>query len=143
MLDHVERRRFLVKPAREHSLPALVRLVDVDLDEGAGQLLRLPRRGGLARAQAHDHVLPAHRLARPQRDILDDSVALVEDSENRHPLRHRGDAALAVGRHGHIRSAGGRGLVLLLRAAAARSERKSDQQRCGDPRHVYSGIHGS
>jgi hypothetical protein len=97
VLDDVERRRFLVKPAGKNPVPALVGLLHVDLDERTGQLLLLPRCSRLARAQPHDDVLPAHRLARVQRDILDDAVALVEDAEDGYALRHRSHAALAVG----------------------------------------------
>ena len=87
VLDHVERRQFLVNPARKDAVPALVGLLDVELDERAGQLLFLPRRGRLARAKAHDRVLPPHRLAGLERDVLDDAVALVEDPEHGDALR--------------------------------------------------------
>ena len=52
VLDDVERRRFLVEPAGEDPLPVPVGPLHIELDEGAGQLLRLPRRGRLAGAQA-------------------------------------------------------------------------------------------
>jgi hypothetical protein len=119
-----------------------VGLLHVELHERAGELLLLPRRGGLASPQANDHVLPAHRLARVKRDILDDAVALVEDAEHRDPLRHRRHASLAVGR----RSGGPRPTrrrVLLLLAFAARGERERCEQGCGDWLHAYSGIQGS
>jgi hypothetical protein len=76
-----------------------------------------------------------------KRDILDDPVALVEDSEHRDALRHRSDSGLV--RHRRRLARLGRGLVLLLGAATAASERKQEQQRCGEPAHAYSGIHGS
>jgi hypothetical protein len=142
MLNHVERRRFLVKPAREHPAPALVRPLHVDLDECAGQLFLLPGRGRLAGAQSHDHVFPAHRLAGPEGDVLDDSIALVEDPEHRDALRHGRDSALPCRRRRRIRRRRRNG-VLLLGAAATSGERKPDQQRCGKPRHFYSGIQGS
>ena len=66
VLDHVERRRFLVQPAREHPPPALVAALDVDLDEAAGQPLILPRRGLFAGAQADDDIAPLGRLAGAQ-----------------------------------------------------------------------------
>jgi hypothetical protein len=75
-----------------------------------------------------------------ERDILDDSVALVEDSEHRDTLRHRRDAALA--RRGR-RDLAGRGGRILLRAASTGGQRKREQQRSSEPRHAYSGIHGS
>jgi hypothetical protein len=142
MLDDVERRRFLVEPAREYPGPIAVRPLDVDLDEGAGQLLLLPRGAGLAGAKPHDHVLPARRLARMQRDVLDDAVALVEDSENRDALPHWSDARLVHARRGGVGGGRRRGRVLLA-APPARREREQEQNRCGDPFHAYSGIHGS
>jgi hypothetical protein len=144
VLDDVERRRFLVEPAREDAVPAAVGLLDVELDEGAGQLLLFPGRGGLAGAQSDDDVLPAHRLTGPESHILHDAVALVEDAQDGHALRHRSHAALP--RRGcRNLSAGGGGDVLLrlLFAAPAGSERQRHQQRCSEPPHAYSGIQGS
>jgi hypothetical protein len=57
VLDDVERRRLLVEPAREAAAEVAVSVADEDLDEGAGQLLSLPRRGRLAGAQPDDDVL--------------------------------------------------------------------------------------
>jgi hypothetical protein len=96
VLDNVERRRFLVEPAGENPAPLLVRLLDVDLDERARQLLLFPRRRRLAGAKPHDHVLPANRLAGVQGHCLDNAVALVEESEHGNPLRHRRDPAFAI-----------------------------------------------
>jgi hypothetical protein len=118
MLDDVERRRFLVEPAREDAGPALVRLLDIDLDEGAGQLFVFPRRGRLARPQAHDHVLPADRLAGMQRNRLNDAIALVEQAQNRDALRHRRDAALAVRRRGGLARRRQRRILAFLALAA-------------------------
>ena len=123
-------------------MPAPVALVHVDLDEGAGQLLLFPRRRRLARPQAHDHVLPADRLAGMQRHRLDDPVALVEDAKHRDPLRHGRDAALAIRRRGGL-ARRRQWSVLLLPALAARGERKRSQQECRPPAHAYSGIQGS
>jgi hypothetical protein len=80
----------------------LVRLLDVDLDEGAGELLLFPRGCRLARSQAHDHVFPADRLAGVKSHVLDDAVPLVEDAEHGGTLRHRGHAALPVRRRGGL-----------------------------------------
>ena len=116
--------------------------MDVDLDEGAGELLRLPRGSRLARAQPNDHVLPADRLARMERDILDDAIPLVEDSEHRDSLRHRSDAGLAgpdwrrrIGDYWSRRILLGR-----LLAAGGDSQHRQDCERSSG--HVYSGIHG-
>jgi hypothetical protein len=142
VLDDVQRRRFLVEPAGEHAAPALVGLLDVDLHERTSQLLRLPRRGRFAGTQAHDHILPADRLPRTQRDVLDDAVALVEDAEHRDALRHRCDTTLAVGGCRNLWPLCRRG-ILLLRALAARCQRKTGEDDWNDRSHVYSGIQGS
>jgi hypothetical protein len=116
--------------------------LDVDLDEGAGQLLRLPRRGRLAGAQLHLDVLPPRRLTGVQSDVADDAVALVEDCEHRDPLRHRSHSDLAAGPSAFSRS--GRARVLLLgTAVAGRNRERQHKQRDRAPDHVYSGIHGS
>jgi len=104
MLDDVERRRFLVDPARENPAPALVGLLDVDLDEGTGQLLLLPRRRCLASPEPHNDVLPARRLAGVERDVLNDPVALVEDAQDGNALRHWSDSALTVRRRACLSS---------------------------------------
>jgi hypothetical protein len=142
VFDDVERRRFLVEPAREDAAPAAVRLLDVDLHERAGQLLVFPWRGRLAGAQPDDRVLPAHRLAGVERDVLDDPVALVEDSEHCDALRHRGDAAFAVRRRGGLPGGGQRG-IRLVRTLVARRKRERSEQQCRGGLHAYSGIQGS
>jgi hypothetical protein len=139
MLDGIERRRFLVQPAREDAVPAPVAFAHVDLDEGAGQLLLLPRSGRFARPKPNDNVFPPRRLARVKRDILDYTVALVEDSEDRDSLRHRSYVGLAGAGSRLVR----RRLILLLGAAPARNQREANEQRCGKLSHAYSGIHGS
>jgi hypothetical protein len=140
VLDHVERRRFLVQPAGEDAAPVLVSPLHIDLHERAGELFLLPRRGRFARAQSHDQVFPARRLPRVERDILHDAVALVEDAEDGDALRHRRYAALP--RRRRRRLVCGWGRVLLLTPAPARAEAKRKQQG-GAALHAYSGIQGS
>jgi len=142
VLDGVERRRFLVEPARKSAVPALVRLLHVELDERAGQLFIFPRRRRLARPKPHDHILPSHRLAGVERDVLNDTVALVEDAEHRHALRHRRHSTLACGSRRRLPRTRQR-CVLLLASLTARGERERDQQRCRNLFHAYSGIQGS
>jgi hypothetical protein len=89
MLDDVERRRLLPQPAREDAAPKALRIGDVDLDESPGQLLRLPRRGGLAGAQADDDIVDPHRLAGFELDIARLARAFVEKPEHGDTLRHR------------------------------------------------------
>jgi hypothetical protein len=76
-----------------------------------------------------------------QGDVLDDSVALVEDSENRDPLRHRRHSALTRCSRWRLLRRSSR--VLLLGAFAARGERDDGQQGCNGCPHAYSGIQGS
>jgi hypothetical protein len=117
-------------------------LLDVDLDESAGQLLLFPRRSRLARPQADDQVLPAGRLAGVQGHGLDDAIALVEDAQQRDALRHRCDPAITIGRGGDLPRPRQRNILLVL-AFAARGERAGSQQRCSESAHAYSGIQGS
>jgi hypothetical protein len=149
VLDDVERRRFLVQPAGEGAVELPARVADVELDERAGQLLRLPRRGGLAGAQADDDVADPDRLARLQGQLLRNTVALVEQAENGDPLRHR-RRPRRFGRHG-LRNIdgprlGGR-LVVALGAAAALAATGQGEPGCdeGEERpqrrpHAWSGV---
>jgi hypothetical protein len=141
MLDDVERRRFLVQPAREDPLPLLVRLLHVELNERTGELLFLPWRRRLAGAQANDRVFPAHRLTRMQRNALDNPVPLVEDPENGDTLRHRRHAALAI-RHSRDLPCGRQWNALLLVPLATRGKGQRGQRNACEA-HVYSGIQGS
>ena len=73
-------------------MPGAVALLDIELQEGAGQGLRLPRRGRLAGPQPDDGIADSDRLARPEREIADDAVALVEEADHGDALRHRSHA---------------------------------------------------
>ena len=141
MLDDVERRAFLVQPARKHPIPFAVGLQIVELDEGAGQPFGLPRRGRIAGAQADRNVLDPDRVARLQGEIADDAVALVEQGDDRDALGHRGDAGGVDPR----RRFSGDNLVIdrgLLGSAIARRERQANR---GQPDgshhgHAWSGV---
>jgi hypothetical protein len=130
VLDDVQRRRFLVEPAGKSPLPFPVRPLHVDLDKGAGEFFRLPRCSRFASAQADDHILPARRLAGMKRDVLDDAVALVEDPEHRHALRHRRNSGLvgAACRSGGI-ARGRSGRILLIASAPACREAKGARRQ--------------
>jgi hypothetical protein len=149
MLDDVEPRRFLVEPAREDPPEGLrARIADVDLDEGAGQLLHLPGRRRLAGAQPDDNVAGADRLARVQREFAHLAVALVEQPQHRDALRHRRGAGRELG--DGLRDVDGLDffrilLVLLLgalRRAGGEGQSSREGRNRGARRHAQSGTHG-
>ena len=61
-------------------------MFDVDLNEGTGEPVELPRRRGFTRLQPHDRVLDPERLAWTKRDLAGDAVALVQEAEHGDPL---------------------------------------------------------
>jgi len=144
MLDHVERRAFLVQPAREDAFPGPAGLLDVKLDEGAGEALILPRRGRIAGPQPDHRVADANRLARLERDVADDSVALVEQAEHGDPLGHRGDPGDGLDRlrRADVHRAGAVGGLARVAPAAVASRRQREQQRqrCKAAGQDYSGF---
>jgi len=77
-----------------------------------------------------------------KRNRLNDPVALVEHAEDRDPLRHRRNPALAVRGRCCLLGRGQRRVFAFL-ALAARGERERGQQRGGERAHAYSGIQGS
>ena len=83
----------------------MVRAEQVELDEGPGVMLLLPRRGLLARLQVQHDIADACRIARLEHDIAGLAVPLVEQAERRDALRHRRraeariDAAADIDRH--------------------------------------------
>jgi hypothetical protein len=140
MLDDVERRRFLVDPARKDALPAAAGLLHIQLDERAGQFLIFPRRAGFAGAQADDRVLDLDRLARLQGQIAYDAVALVEEAQNRHPLGHRRHSDDNAGTR-HIGANGCRARRFLGGIAITAARDKCDQQHGSHKAHAQSGFH--
>jgi hypothetical protein len=150
MLDDVERGSLLVEPAREHSLPAALRIADVELDEGPGQRLHLPGRGRLAGAQPDDRVPDPDRLAGLEGDRPRNAVALVEQPDDGHPLRHR-SGPRRDGGHG-LRDVDGPRLPdrlgvarrLLLGAPVAAGERgRKDEDGAELEPHAWSGVQAS
>jgi len=135
MLDGVERRAFLVQPAREYPPPTAIALFDVQLDEGASQPLILPRRARLARAQPDHRVAHADRLPRTKREVADDAVALVEQPQHRDPFGHRRhahrrlDRARHVDRHRIAVIRGARTIAALVAPASEHQCRDHDRDR--------------
>jgi len=141
VLDDVERRRFPVQPAGEDPPPTIVRLPDVELDEGAGQRFFIPWRARFAGPEPDDRVLDPHRLARPQGQVADNAVALVEQANDGDPLGHGRHAFLAGDdRAGHID--GDRLAFLRFIGAVAAGEQGQCEQGGRSGAHVYSGIQG-
>jgi len=144
MLDDVERRTFLVQPAREDPLPGSVGLGNVELDKCPREALIFPRRGGIASAQADDGIAHADRLAGFERDIADDAVALVEQPKHRDALAHRGHPRDRLDRPWHIDGHGlGAidGLVGAVRAAITARAKRYERQQDEAARQGYSGFH--
>jgi hypothetical protein len=149
VLDGVEPRRFLVEPAREDPPEGLgAGIADVDLYEGAGQLLHLPGRGRFAGAQPHIHVAERNRLAGAQGEFTHLAVALVEQPQHRDALGHRRCAGRKLG-YG-LRNVDGLDFfdILLvpllgaLRRAGGEGKNCREQRDCAALRHAQSGVQG-
>jgi hypothetical protein len=140
VLDDIERWRFLVEPAREDPLPALVDLLDVELDERSGERWRFPWRGGFARPQPDDRIAHPQRLPRLHCQVANDAVALVEQADHRDPLGHRRLADIL--QRGPFARVDQRRLRLLVvgGAIASAKQRGGDEQERGSA-HAYSGVH--
>jgi hypothetical protein len=145
MLDDVERRAFLVQPARENTLPGAAGLLDVELDERPRQALIVPGRGGVARPQPHHRVAKADRFAGLQRDVADDAVALVEQAEHGNPLRHRRHAGDRLDRARRIEGGRGRAvgqaIGVTFAAPATGNCGRCQRQRAEAADTNYSGFH--
>jgi len=113
-----------------NALPRPVGLRDVELDEGAGIMLLLPRRGLLAGAEPHDDIADSRRLAGLQRDIARLTIALVEQAQHRDPILHRRRAGLGIGRIARyvdrLHAARNLGLVERRRRRGRRGHGRSD-----------------
>jgi hypothetical protein len=124
-------------------VPGRVRLLHVELDEGAGQLLTFPRRRRLAGAQANDRVLYLNRLADLELEVPDDSVALVEEAKDGDAILHRRDADRLAGTRSCLRKRYAVGLIVLFTTAAPRHQQQRKQ--CTGRRltfHAQSGVQG-
>ena len=142
MLDDVERRALLVEPAGKDPPPAPVPLLDVELNERPGQFFILPRRARLAGAQPDDRIAHADGLAGTKGDVPNDSVALVEQAEDRHPFAH--GRRSGCGRVASLGDVDGYRRIILADRGLGRGLSApgggQHQQRQADA-HVYSGFH--
>jgi hypothetical protein len=150
VLDDVERRSFLVEPAREDALPAALRVAHVELHEGAGQRLHFPGGGRLAGSEPDDRVARPHRLTRLERYLPRNSIALVEQPDHRDPLGHRSGAG-GDGGHGLRNVHGPRladrlAVALGLRvgpAVASGKRGREDEYGAELTPHAWSGVQAS
>jgi hypothetical protein len=124
------------------AVPLLVELEHVDLDEGAGELIRFPGRRPVTGLEADDHVADPHRLARLHLELARFAVALVEDAEHRDAILHRRGGGILdrlavaidrdhIGRLVRIAAAGDdfvRNRLVRGTAAAARAGTEGEQQ---------------
>jgi hypothetical protein len=122
---------------------------DVQLDEGAGQLLDLPGRGRLAGAKANDDVAHAQGLAGLQRQVALDAVALVQKADDGDALVHRrrprrlgGDGLRDVDR---LRGLACLAVALSLGRAlgAAGGHRRKRREEQDGASHASSGVQAS
>lgn len=90
MLHHVAVGPFLEQPAGKVAAPFIVGgAAHVELHESAGFLHIFPGGGGFAGLQPDDRIAHAQRIARFHGEVGGDAVALVEQADPRHALRHR------------------------------------------------------
>ncbi|CCW16080.1 hypothetical protein EBBID32_4110 [Sphingobium indicum BiD32] len=154
MLHDVAVGPFAEQPAGKIAPPfAIGAAADVQLHEGTGFLHIFPRRAGFAGLKPHDRVAHAQRLARLHRQIAGQAVALVEQADHSHTLRHRragqgGGVARPDWRALHPDRAGlvGGGHVAVA-TGGQRQQGRAKQDRQASPRrtadHDASGLHAS
>jgi hypothetical protein len=119
--------------------------LDIKLDECARQPFAFPRSRGFACAKPHDRIVHANGLAGLHPDVAGDAVALVEESKDRHTIRHRRDTDLLTGLDigARQRHAVCRILTLILPAIA--TGRQQEHERAGsggETIHAQSGVQG-
>jgi hypothetical protein len=150
VLDDVAFRPFLEQPAGKIAAPLAVgRAAHVKLNERADLRRVFPGGGNFAGLQPDDGVADAQRLAGLHRQIAGQAVALVQQADHRHPLRHRG--AEQAGAFATVdpcpRDSDGAGLITVGKIVPATAGWEHQQQRQDRPRrnanHDASGLHAS
>jgi hypothetical protein len=89
MLNDIERRRFLIQPARKHLAPFVVGPTHDQLDKAARQLLAFPRLGLVTGFKADNRVADPHRLPWFHLKVARQTIAFIEKSDRRNALGHR------------------------------------------------------
>jgi hypothetical protein len=148
MFDDIERRRLLVQPAGEDPVETALGVAHVELDEGAGKLLRFPGRARLARPHPHHHVADPDRLAGLHLEVARDAVSFVQQADHRHPLRHRRRPGRDRGhRLRRVDCPRLRHLLLFLaavagalRPAGGQRQQADEEQTGGAQAHPWSGV---
>ena len=105
-------------------MPSLVRSLDVQLDERAGQFLILPWRRRFAGTESNDRIIHPDGLTRLQSQVANDSVPLVQEPQYRDALGHRGDVHVLTGSGARRRQSRAICLLLSLIATPTRCQRQ-------------------
>ena len=123
-------------------------LFNEDLHESAGFRF-FPRQGLFASCELYDHVADPPRFAAFQHDILRQVVPLIEETQRRYPVFHRGTefALHHLTRLHRVGSArlhfGWRGRSLILaprKQQTAQRERRNERRKPGKRAHQASGV---
>ena len=117
-------------------MPGLVRTLDVQLDESAGEFLILPRRRGFTGTKPDDRIVDTDRLPGLEPKIADDPVSLVQEAEDRNPLRHGGNARPLSGAGIGRRNPRAVGLLLRLIPTPAPCKQQECCARNGERPHL-------
>jgi len=105
-------------------VPALVRALNVKLDECAGKLLIFPGRRGFTGPEPHDCVVHPDGLAGLQCQVANDSVPLVQEPQYGDAFGHRSDVHLLTGSGARRRQSRAICLLLGLIATPTRCQRQ-------------------
>jgi len=145
---------FAEQPAGKVAPPFAVRAAaHVQLHESAGFLDIFPWRAGFAGLKPHDRIAHAQGFARLHRQVAGQAVALVEQADHGHPVRHR-----RAGQGGGVARLDRRALYLdrsglvggghvIAATGGQRQQWRAKQDRQASPRrtadHDASGLHAS
>ena len=154
MLHDVAVGAFLEQPTRKHALPFVGGVVEHDqLHKSAGFLWPFPLSGAFTGAQADQRTADTDAFARFQRHVTDQTVAFVEQADDRHALCHWRNAFvegilffgdIGFGQRAHLCRCG----WSLFGFPVARSQCQAERKQCSDGKarahaqpHQLSGVH--